>query len=130
MKIGKKSRISVESHLMAYMILEEWFQLNPQSIYPTTQEKRELARRANLKLIQITTWFKNKRKSIFLKHNRLTLANKIILLNYFNNINKKPSLNELTYLSVQIGRPENKIRKWFAFKRFKFKKDMSAGNNI
>jgi hypothetical protein len=78
-------------------ILEDWVNDNSDTNASELQ-KLELSEKTNLTIKQISYWLNNNRrknKSINKNTNRLTTNAKIILNDYFNNINKRPSAREL-----------------------------------
>lgn len=103
--------------------MEDWFQENIQKPYANRKEKEELSKKTNLKFKQISNWLMYRRKKLkkvnFNEH--LSLKNKIILNEFFNNQNRRPDRSELTKLQEMTALSRKRIIAWFTVKRFKNK---------
>jgi len=106
-------------------ILETWFNSNKNDPYPSRITKQTLAKETNITYDQVTNWFKHRRKNnrnsrkiIFSK--RLTTEQKLLLKDFFKNSNY-PKKSDVEELEKKTNLTEKKIRKWFAYERYKNK---------
>lgn len=105
------------------MILLEWFKQNSINPYANKQTKKQLSEETGIPISQISAWLKNQRAKTSKNKenntcNRLSTKEKIVLKDYFENVNRRPDILEIQRLSSQLNRPERKISSWFSYNRF------------
>ena len=105
--------------------LEKWYDLNKDDPYPSRIKKKLLAKETNLTCMQVSNWFKKRRRNIKSKvnHNRLSLEQKNILKNHFKDVNNQPSMSQIQQLKKLTNIDEKKIATWFTSERFKKRQD-------
>lgn len=105
-------------------ILEEWYNENKGKGFEVRKVKFELSRKTNLPIPQITHWLRNQRKkSKYNKKslNRISIKQKILLKDFFDNISSKPDYDQMSTLVKLTDLPEKKVAAWFTKERFKIK---------
>ena len=93
--------------------LETWFKCNEDDPYPSSLKKAYFAEQTNLTKAQIARWFLKRRKNkINANDNRLSIKQKLVLKDYFNNINKSPNNQNMLLLSKKTGISIKRISSW------------------
>ncbi len=103
--------------------LETWFKCNEDDPYPSSLKKAYFAEQTNLTKAQIARWFLKRRKNkINANDNRLSIKQKLVLKDYFNNINKSPNNQNMLLLSKKTGISIKRISSWFSYSRYIYNK--------
>ncbi len=101
-------------------ILDDWVKENPH-LKAQKQDFLILSEKTNLTKIQISRWLTRQRNKKQEKITKISPQTKLILLNHFKNVSRKPSQEEIFNLQKQTGIESKKIINWFTKERFKKK---------
>ena len=98
------------------MILEEWFNSNISKPNANRHQKNELALKTSLTPKQISNWLLKKRKKLNSKNkenvNRLSTKDKIFLKNFFKNVSKRPTDDQISEQCQSTVLVDKKILSW------------------
>ena len=114
--------------LASIRLLEEWFQSHISQPYPNHNTKVVLSNQTNYSVAKIGKWFRNRRNKLnniksSENKNQLSLKSKIIISDFFVNVNKNPTNEQLKYLSECSEVNIKQLRARFSYLRFNDKQN-------